>query len=94
MISQMRAIKIAIDAIEKMRREEYAVGHAAYMQGIRFDEIKDKKVKGVSFAWTHDDYKKYIECTQAIRQLEDLEEILTDPGVKIDEQLSMFVEEQ
>lgn len=90
--AQLKALGIAIDAIEQMRRQKYAVGHAAYMQGLRADEIKDKKITGVGFAWAQQDHKKYVECSEAIRQLEDLQEIITDPGAMVDEQLSMFEE--
>jgi hypothetical protein len=78
--AQLRALAIGIDAIEHVRRERYAAGHAAYMQGVRPDEIKGK-INGIGFAWAQQDHEKYLECSEAIRQLEDLQEILTDPGV-------------
>lgn len=92
--AQLKAIAIAIDAIELMRRQKYAAGEHAYQQGVRTDAIKDKHVQGTAFAWAQQDHKKYMECTQAIRQLYDLEEIITDPGATVDEQLSIFTEAQ
>jgi hypothetical protein len=85
MISQLKAIDLAIEAIEDVRRRKFAAGDAAYRQGIRKDVIKDKSVTGTGFAWAEDDHNSYVELTQAIRQLEDLKEILVDPGVTIDE---------
>jgi len=81
---QIRAIEIAVESIEIVRRQKFAAGEAAYCQGIRSDKIIDDCVSGVSFDWVESDHKKYTEYTQAIRQLEDLHEILTDPGVIIE----------
>ena len=78
---ELRALDLAIQALEEKRRE-YSPGHVAYTRdGIRADEINDKKVSGVGFAWAQEDHKKYLEYDQAINRLEDLKDILNDPGI-------------
>jgi hypothetical protein len=78
-----RAIDLAIQSLTDARRK-YAPGHAAYLQGIRVDVIKDKRVTGTGFTWAEEDYRKHEEYSQAIQEMEDLKEILADPGVVID----------
>jgi glutamate dehydrogenase/leucine dehydrogenase len=87
MVSLERAVEIAIAAVEHVRRERYTAGHVAYLQGIRTDVISAAGVTGTGFAWAEDDHKKYIEHEETIRQLNDIIEILADPGVMVDEQL-------
>jgi hypothetical protein len=87
MISQLRAIETAIKAVEHVMRERYAAGHRAYLQGLRPDKISAAGVTGTGFEWVVDDHKKYIEHEQTIRQLNDLIEILSDPGIVVDEQM-------
>jgi hypothetical protein len=75
-MKQTQALKIAIKALEKQRRI-HSPGKAMYLQG---------------FESAENEYKRYIECDQAIRQLEDLIEILEDPIplVRTAEQLSFI----
>jgi len=70
---QLKAIDIAIKCIAQVRRKYYAAGEAAYQKGMDFE-----------FAKTG--HKHYEEHSQAIRQLEDLKEIITDPGVAIEQE--------
>ena len=78
---ELRALDLAIQALEEKRRE-YSPGHVAYTRdGVRADEIIDDKVTGVGFTWAQENHKKYIEYDQAINRLEDLKDILADPGV-------------
>jgi hypothetical protein len=64
---QLKAIKLAIGALERERRAKYAAGEHAYQrQGIR------------DFTFADEGHKHYAEYTEAIRQLQDLEEIFTD----------------
>lgn len=78
-----KAIDLAIQSLTKERRQ-YRPGHFAYLHGIRPDVIDDKKVTGTSFLWAERDYHKHEEYSRAIQELEDLKEILADPGVTID----------
>lgn len=72
MIYQLKALDIAIKCVTDWRRRHYAVGESAYQKGIR------------DLTFAEDGHKHYEEYTQALRQLEDLKEILTDPGVTVD----------
>jgi hypothetical protein len=78
---QIRAIKLAIGALERERRRNYSVGNAAYCSGIRAD-VLEGEITGTMFQWVEDDHKKYDEHTEAIRQLEDMIEILEDDHVE------------
>jgi hypothetical protein len=88
---QIKAIKLAIETLTEKRRQ-YASGHVAYTrQKIRPVEIKDTEVRGTGFAWVESDHKRYVEYDEAIRQLEDMIEIITDPGVTVEaEQMVML----
>lgn len=78
---QIRALKHAIQTLEKERRR-FSVGHLAYtQQGIRPDPIKAEGVTGTAFDWVETDHRHYEECEQDIQELNDLIEILEDPGV-------------
>lgn len=77
---QISALKLAVECLERERRARYAAGEAAWRQGIRPTEMKGE-ISGVQFSFAEDGHKKYLEYSQAISQLEDLQEILTDPGV-------------
>lgn len=71
MISQVKAIELAIQALEERRRRNYAAGEAAYQ-------------KSIDLEFAIRAHKHYTEHTEAIRQLEDLIEILTDPGATVE----------
>jgi hypothetical protein len=73
MISQLKALDIAIKCVTDWRRRHYATGEAAYNRGDR----------GLTFI--EDGHKHYTEFSQVIRQLEDLKEILTDAPAVVDE---------
>lgn len=78
MISQRKSIELAIKALTERRRRYYAAGEAAYQKGIR----------GMTFA--DDGHKHYTQHSEAIRQLEDLIEILEDAGLVAEHQPSLF----
>jgi xanthine dehydrogenase molybdopterin-binding subunit B len=69
---QIKALKLAIKALTESKRK-HAAGEAAYTQ----QGIKD-------LTFTIYGHKHYTEHAEAIDELEDLIEILTDPGVKIE----------
>lgn len=69
-----RAIKVLID----WRRRHYGPGHWAYERGDR----------GMTFI--EDGHRHYLDITQDIQQLEDLKEIILEPG----DQYQLFVGEQ
>jgi hypothetical protein len=71
-LRQVAALNLAIKALTERRRKLYATGEAAF-------------VKGIDFTFAVDGHKHYTEHSQAIKTLEDLIEILTDPGAVIDE---------
>jgi hypothetical protein len=81
MSKQTKAIYLAIDALERERRRLYAAGEAAYQQGIRTVKIDNEGVTGEAFTFAEEGHAGYIEYTEAIQQMQDLIEILTDPGV-------------
>lgn len=78
---QLKAIRLAITALTNERRR-YSAGHYAYIHGVRADTIKDKRIKGKGFTWAEEDYKTYNNYTQAIKEMHDLIEILTDLGAE------------
>jgi hypothetical protein len=69
--NQLKAINLGIKALTERRRKLYAAGEAAFQ-------------KGIDFTFAVDGHRHYDEHTQAIRQLEDLKEIITDPGVTVE----------
>lgn len=71
MITQIKAVELAIEALTERRRAKYAAGEAAHKQGIDLE-------------FAHRAHKHYTTHTEAIQQLEDLIEILQDPGAKAD----------
>ena len=77
---QVTALKRAIISLERDRRRNFAAGEAAWQQGVRSDAIKDKKITGKLFTFAEDDHKSYVLLTSHIQELEDLIEIVTDPG--------------
>ena len=72
MISQKKAIQLAIMTLKDWRRRNYTAGEAAYQSGVR----------GLTFA--DNGHKHYVEYSEAIQQMEDLIEILEDPGVTVE----------
>jgi hypothetical protein len=68
---QLKAIDLAVKALTERRRKLYAAGESAFQ-------------KGIDFTFALDGHRHYDEHTQAIRELEDLKEILTDPGVTVE----------
>jgi len=86
---QIKAINLAIEALKRERRKLYAAGEAAYNQGMRTDVINTNGTTGELFAFAEDGHKGYTEYTDSIQELEDLKDILLDPGVTKD-QIEMF----
>ncbi len=78
------ALRLAIEALTRERRRLHAAGEAAYNQGIRTDVIESDELTGVLFSFAEDGHRSYAEYTKAIQELEDLIEVLTDPGVTYD----------
>ena len=74
---QIKAIKLAIGSLERERRTKFSAGNSAYLSGIRMS-IMEGEISGTSFQWVEDDRKSYEEYSEAIRQLEDMIEILED----------------
>lgn len=79
---QVKAIRLMIGTAERERRRRYAAGHAAYLSGIRQSELDSGGITGMLFQWVETDHASYMEYTDAIQQMEDLIEILTDPPIK------------
>lgn len=78
---QISAIKLSIEALTRERRKLYAAGEHAYMrQGLRPVEYSGD-IEGTGFLFAIEGHKGYTEYTNAIQELEDLIEVLTDPGV-------------
>ena len=71
--AHLKAIDIAIKCVTVWRRRHYGPGHWAYESGVR------------DLTFAEDGHRHYEEYSQALRQLEDLKEILTDPGVVVGE---------
>lgn len=69
MTNQIQAIKLAITALTERRRTKFASGESAWLKGLH----------SLDFAATG--HLHYTEHSEAIQQLEDLIEILRDPGV-------------
>lgn len=86
---QIAALRVAIDSMEETRRG-YAVGHAAYQSGMRPDVINSGGVEWTGFAFAEDDYNAYARIDAAIRELEDLVEVLSDEGGAMVTQPSLF----
>lgn len=87
---QISALELAIDALTDKRRK-FAPGEKAYTrQGLRPDKMQDEEFTYTGFVFVEQDHKSYTEYTQAIQELEDLIEILEDPGVTVDEQMELF----
>lgn len=78
---QISAIKLSIDALTRERRKLHAAGEHAYQQGMRPVEINSNGIEGTEFLFAQDGHTGYIEYSDAIQELEDLIEVLTDPGV-------------
>lgn len=78
---QISAINLSIDALTRERRKLHAAGEHAYQQGIRPVELNSNGIEGVGFLFAEDGHAGYVEYTKAIQELEDLIEVLTDPGV-------------
>lgn len=78
---QVKALKLAIEALGRERRRNFAAGDHAYRLGMRRDEVNRDGITGELFAFAEDDHRSYMEYTKAISELEDLIEIITDPGV-------------
>lgn len=83
---QIAAIKLAIESLKKERRAHFAAGGHAYRNGMRTDVIDSEGVTGVGFSFAEDGHASYTQYTDAIQELEDLIEVLTDPGVTRDQE--------
>ena len=80
---QVRAIKLSIEVLTKARRE-FSPGHVAYTRNnIRPVEINSDGITGVDGLWAKIDHEKYMEYSEAIRQMEDLIEIFEDDAVTV-----------
>lgn len=90
---QIKAIKLAIESLQRERRRLYAASEAAYRQGIRRDFLNSNSIVGELFSFAEEDHKKYKEYTDAMNELEDLIDILTDKGVTRDRNLFSTFEE-
>lgn len=82
---QIFAIKLSIESLTRERRKLHAAGEHAYQHGIRSVEINSNGIEGTEFLFAEDGHAGYIEYTNAIQELEDLIEVLTDPGVTHDQ---------
>lgn len=74
---QIKSLKLAIKALENERRTNYAAGNAAYRSGFRGASMKGD-ITGDPSRWADIAHQNYIEHTEAIRQLEDMIEILEE----------------
>jgi hypothetical protein len=83
---QIKAIRLAVESLARERRRLYAAGEAAYNQGIRRDSLDAEEIKGDLFAFGEDDHENYVEYSDAIDQLLDMIEILTDPGAETEQE--------
>lgn len=86
---QIKAIKLAIETLQRERRRLYAAGNAAYYQGFRTDRVNKNDVVGELFVFAEAGHENYKEYSCAIQELEDLIDILQDTGVMRD-QKKMF----
>lgn len=73
---QVKALRLAIKVLTENRRR-FAAGEAAYTQ---------QGITDLTFAVSG--HKNYVEHNNAIQELEDLIEIVTDPGVTIEPEFS------
>jgi hypothetical protein len=91
---QIAALRLAIEALEDKRRTKFAVGDGAYRLGVRPDELKGDELKYTGLDFAEKDHKKYQQYTKAIQELEDLIDILEDPGVAYEDNadLPLFAE--
>lgn len=78
---QVAALKLAIVSMTEKRRRLYAAGNHAWLSGLRTDTIPGNEVSGELFSFAEDGHRSYEEYTDAIQQLEDMIDIITDPGV-------------
>lgn len=89
---QIAAIKLVIETLTEERRRRFAAGDAAYRSGIRPDKLSDGKITAAPFIWVEHDHAGWNRYSEAIQQLEDLIEIITDPGVTIEPEQISFIE--
>lgn len=84
---QIKAINMGIAALEDARRR-YSDAHYAYKNGLRADEIPPNEdgITGTGFGWVESGEAKYQEYTNAITELNDLIEIISDPGATVEKQ--------
>lgn len=89
---QIAACKLAVKALTRERRRLHATGEHAWQEGHRPDVIDDPQISGVVFGFAEDDHKGYVKYSEAIQQMEDMIEALSEADAKLDEQLSLFEE--
>ena len=87
---QIAALRVAVEALE-LKRQGYSVGHAAYLSGIRAD-VAANGIEWTGFAFAEEHYNEYVKIEATIRELEDLIEVLEDPGGTVVMQPSLFQE--
>jgi len=78
---QIAALKYVIELAKEDRRRNYAAGEHAYQHGVRVDKFSGDGIEGQSFGFAEDGHENYVLISEHIRQLEDLIEIISDPGV-------------
>jgi hypothetical protein len=72
--AQIAALQAGIKVLTDWRRRHYGPGHWAYESGVR------------DLTFAEDGHKHYQEYSEHIHQLEDLIEIITDPGCTFSEE--------
>jgi len=88
----IKAIKHAIEVLERERRRLHSVGRYAYHMGIRSCEISvisefrvvpflTMEITGIDGSFAEDGKAGYDKITEEIRQLQDLIEVLEDEPV-------------
>ena len=78
LVPLVKACRLAISLISDERRKKYAAGEYAYQQGIRTSSINSDGITGDVLSFAENSHNKYEEYTEAIRQLEDFIEGLTE----------------
>ena len=87
---QITALKLAIESLKRERRRLHAAGDHAYRKGFRTVDLGKGRITGTTLGFAEADHAGYVEYTQAIQQLEDLIEIILDPGANQVKQLELI----
>ncbi len=89
MINQIAALKLAVECLERERRRHYAVGDHAWRHGYPADKLDEDGIK-LEGSFAEESHVGWVRYAEAIRQLEDLQEIIQDPGVVTVRQLTLI----